>query len=624
VALAAIVYVALAFADGGYFPQARAIATAVVWLIVSIGVLARLWRPWPLPRVALLAGGCLAAVTALSALSMVWADDAGRSFDAAVTAAGYLGLFTLVAFAAPRTGIRPWLVGLTIALTIVCLAALATRFDPSLFGGGDRSLEAALPTAQGRLSYPIGYWNALAASVALGAVLLAWLGVEARSRAGRAAAVALIPLPALAIYLSSSRGGYGTALVGGVVLVLVVAGRSRPALLSGVAMGALGGGLLILLARSRVDFVRGLDTDAARDDGLVMAMATLACVLVVGGLRYLLDDRMARLRMPPVRGRVVGGVVGVIVVVLLIAADPAARFREFTSNEAGAAQRTFASASGSFRYQYWQAAVEAYASEPITGIGAGNYELYWSAHPEARLAVINAHSLYLETLAELGVPGLALVLGFIAAPVVAGIRRRRAGDEYAVALAVLAAGAFTAAVEWTWQIPAAFAPVVVVAALLTSRATAPERGASLRFVRPGPVGRFAANTAVLLIAWTAIWAAGILFASDFRLEQSGEAAARGDLTEAAAHARDAAALEPWSPEPRLQLALVDELGQDLSAARTAVQQAIDRAPGDWRPWAVASRIDRMAGDHAAAQLEWAKAQSLSPLPLPARAGPNGQ
>src|SRR4051812_8598300 len=241
VALVAIAYVALAFADGGYFPQARAIATAAVWLILSIGVLGRLWRPWPLPRVALVAGGCLAAVTALSALSMVWADDAGRSFDAAGTAAGYLGLFTLVAFAAPRTGIRPWLVGLTIALTIVCLAALATRFDPTLFGGGDRSLQAALPTAQGRLSYPIGYWNALAASVALGAVLLAWLGVEARSQAGRAAAVALIPLPALAIYLSSSRGGYGTALVGGVVLI--VACRARPALLSGVAMGALGGGL---------------------------------------------------------------------------------------------------------------------------------------------------------------------------------------------------------------------------------------------------------------------------------------------------------------------------------------------------------------------------------------------
>jgi len=337
VALVAIAYVALAFADGGYFPQARAIATAAVWLILSIGILARVWRPWPLPRAALLAGACLAAVAALSALSMIWADDAGRAFGAAVTAAGYLGLFTLVAFAAPRMGIRPWLLGLTIAVTIVCLAALATRFDPSLFGGGDRSLEAALPTAQGRLSYPIGYWNALAASVALGAVLLAWLGVGARSRAGRAAAVALIPLPALAIYLSSSRGGYGTALVGGVVLVLVVAGRSRPALLSGVGMAALGGGLLILLARSRVDFVRGLDTDAARDDGLVMAMATLACVVVVAGLRYLLDDRMGRLRMPPVRGRVVGGVVGVIVVVLLIAADPAARFREFTGNEAGAA-----------------------------------------------------------------------------------------------------------------------------------------------------------------------------------------------------------------------------------------------------------------------------------------------
>jgi len=180
---------------------------------------------------------------------------------------------------------------------------------------------------------------------------------------------------------------------------------------------------------------------------------------------------------------------------------------------------------------------------------------------------------------------------------------------------VLAAGALTAAIEWSCQIPAAFVPVIVVAGLLTAAPSealvAAPAGAQAR--SPSPFGL---GIAIIGIAWASLWAAGILLITDFKLDASRAAASRGDLAAAANDARDAAKVQPWSPEPRLQLGLVDELGGDLMGARSAVGLAIDRAPGDWRPWAVAARIDARAGNLRAAGTELFRAAALSPTPLP--------
>src|SRR5262249_43833324 len=116
--------------------------------------------------------------------------------------------------------------------------------------------------------------------------------------------------------------------------------------------------------------------------------------------------------------------------------------------------------------------------------------------------------------------------------------------------------------------------------------------------------------------WASIWAAGILLVSDMKIDSSRAAVARGDLSVAASDARTAATVEPWSPEPRLQLALVEELGKNPVAARRAAALAIDRAPGDWRPWAVAARIDARAGKLRKGFKELVKAATLTPLALP--------
>jgi O-antigen ligase len=60
------------------------------------------------------------------------------------------------------------------------------------------------------------------------------------------------------------------------------------------------------------------------------------------------------------------------------------------------------------RTEYWRVAVGDFLRHPIAGSGAGTFVREWYAHRRIRVDVQDAHSLYLETLAELGLVGLAL------------------------------------------------------------------------------------------------------------------------------------------------------------------------------------------------------------------------
>jgi hypothetical protein len=611
VLLVAVAYTALTLANGGSSQRLTAAATIGVWLAVAAGALARAWSLRSVPRAAVASGACLAGLGVLTALSMIWADDAGRAFVAFVRATGYLGLFTLVVLSLPKSGMRAWLAGLALGLTVVSALSLGSRFDPSLLGTGDHNLGAALPAAQGRLSYPIGYWNGLAACLAAQSLLLVWFGARAATRLWRAVAVGLLPLPVLALYLTSSRGGFAAVVAGG--LVLLVVERERVVLLAGAALGAAGGAALIVFANPRGAFIDGLANQAARDQGLEVGLVTLLCVVVVGAIRYLLDGPLLELGRRRVPWRIAAPALVAVALVTVVLIDPEAHVHD--AHNTGPGSGHLLSAGGSNRSRYWEAAVDAFASKPVTGIGAGNYVLYWNAHPEMALPVVNAHSLYLEMLAELGVVGLLLVLGFLAIAAVAGWKARRGNPEAAAALAVLAAGALTAGLEWTWQIPAAFIPALAAVGLLTAAPSEALAGGALR-IREGSSSAFGLGIAIIAIAWASIWAAAIVLITDLKLDASQSAAARGDLAAAADNARDAASVQPWSPEPRLQLALIDELAGDLKAGRAEAGLAIDRASGDWRPWAVAARIDARRGRLPAAGVELFSAAQRSPVPLP--------
>jgi tetratricopeptide (TPR) repeat protein len=267
------------------------------------------------------------------------------------------------------------------------------------------------------------------------------------------------------------------------------------------------------------------------------------------------------------------------------------------------------------RYDYWVVAWKAFADRPFGGIGSGGFGAEWlRERPADSLVVRDAHSIYVETGAELGLVGLALVLGFFAIAATAGLRRWNRG-EAAVAgalLALLAAGAFSASIDWMWELPAVFAPIVVAAALLTGPATAaaPSARGRTREVRGRP--RLAAAVATGLIGWVAVLCAGDLLLTDAKLEESRSAAAGRDFDAAAEAANDAVALQPWAAEPRLQLGLVQEALGDYASAADTLRGAIDRAPDDWRIWFLLGRVEERSHRLPAARRAYARARALNP------------
>ena len=117
---------------------------------------------------------------------------------------------------------------------------------------------------------------------------------------------------------------------------------------------------------------------------------------------------------------------------------------------------------------------------------------------------------------------------------------------------------------------------------------------------------------MLAVAWVCALAATEAFLSERSLTRSRSAVADGDLVAASDRARDAVALQPWSAQPRLQLALVQESAGDLSDAETSAAEATERAPLDWRLWLVRARIETRAGNLAEARSALREARRLNP------------
>ena len=121
----------------------------------------------------------------------------------------------------------------------------------------------------------------------------------------------------------------------------------------------------------------------------------------------------------------------------LLGADPVERWHELKAPPdtqtavpgRGLVTRHLTSTEGTGRYQFWKAGWEAFKTEPLRGVGAAGYEPWWAQHGTLDYYVRNAHSLFVETAAELGVVGLLLLLGFFGTAVVAGVRRRLAGED---------------------------------------------------------------------------------------------------------------------------------------------------------------------------------------------------
>ena len=287
-------------------------------------------------------------------------------------------------------------------------------------------------------------------------------------------------------------------------------------------------------------------------------------------------------------------------------------WHDFKHPQGAAGQERFTSASGSGRYQLWGSALDAFSSEPLTGIGPGTYEFWWARHGTLPTFVRNAHNLYLETLAELGIPGLTLILALLGSVFVIGLGKWRRAESYERALlsaALAAAAAFVtaAAIDWVWQlavIPVAF--LLLAAAVLRTSAGSRRNAESqtAASVRPRIVLAGLALISLVVITMP------MLAVRDVRQSQADARAGR--LDSALNAARSAGRFEGFAATPSLQRALVLEAQGNLEAAASAAQDATREESTNWRTWLTLSRIEAERGSAQAAVDAYRTARSLNP------------
>ncbi|HET7722950.1 MAG TPA: hypothetical protein VFK43_23480, partial [Acidimicrobiales bacterium] len=109
---------------------------------------------------------------------------------------------------------------------------------------------------------------------------------------------------------------------------------------------------------------------------------------------------------------------------------------------------------------------------PLAGAGPGQVVLSWHDDDGRRLVAHYAHNEYLQTFAELGAVGVALVL-LLGAAVAREIMRAGATPARAAAGAGLAAVALHSGMDFLWHIPA----IPLVCAALVAVACPPPKGA---------------------------------------------------------------------------------------------------------------------------------------------------
>lgn len=601
---------ALSYANGGFDDTTKAYAGISAWWLLgsgaAIGVAAARTR---VDRVAVGALGLFAAFAIWTLISMSWAPDGGRAFaqfDQVSLYVAALALAIVMARLAPSSVI---LGGVVLALSAISVVAFISRVFPSSFGV---TPSTALPSLTNRLNFPIGYWNGLGIELALAYPLLLSFMTSPRSRFTRAAAALPLPILAADMYLTSSRGAFVAAGIAVLAYTLLAPNR-WPALAAAALAGASGvGAVAILVHKSALTLGLMTNPGAVYQGHRAAIEIAIGCVLtcfVWAGLA----EFGSRFRTPSrVAGWAVTGAIIVAAVVAIALSHPIAKFDAFKGNKAsygGASliQQHLLSSSGSGRWQFWTVASTEFQAHPLNGGGAGSWLFWWHQHsPLPGIVSETAHSLYLETLAELGIVGLLLIGGAIVLTVVGAVRSALALQSREVAAAAASGIAFfvAAAYDWVWPLSG----ITIVGLGLLGVALGAR--SSTRAFEWGRVGVVRPLLALLAVA--AIVPQVVILASEIHIQKSQAAVEAGDGTRARSEALAAKAVEPWNTDAYIQLALVDERLGKYHDARNVLEAGIRRSVLDWRLWYHAVRIDLALGQLDAAKRDLAETRRLWP------------
>ena len=492
IGVAVVLLVRLAFDAGGYFPAAFTSAGAIAFAALAVLAVAHVPH-YRIGSDALVAVGALAALAAWTGLSSRWSAVPDAAVLDMQRAMLYVALFALGLLAAGSGRYARVLVWAMLAVIVVVAGAgLLSRLQPDLVTG-----HPEVPTLTDyRLAYPFGYWNAFGAMSAMGAVLALGLAADPRTWFGlRAVAAGASVLLGVAMYLSLSRGAWLALIIGLVALVALSAHRGSLLATAGLIAGA------FVLAVTRLQSYPALIDDPAAGSGqeaqgaaytgqlvvLVLIVVGVQAVVGAGRASPNLMQALRRVFRPILIGLAVLLALGVTGAYALRAVDAEGitaqalidaedwvdrQWQDFlapaTFSEGGTERLTTTRGT---RSDIYRAAIDGFEAHPLRGDGAGAFEVRWMRTREVEEKVIDAHSLELEVLGELGAVGALLLLAFLGAVVTAAVRSRvRTGAlPRAQAAAVGAACSVWLAhsfVDWDWQMPALTGTALVLAGAL--------------------------------------------------------------------------------------------------------------------------------------------------------------
>jgi O-Antigen ligase len=444
---------ALGSVQGGFQPDtwvwAGAIAAWACALAVVVsqdaGALRRAW-PWAA------ASGALLLWTLAS---VVWSAHPAQSVLEARRALLYAAVVLALTLLARRDGTR-FLVPATHAAISGLLVYALARY---LLGGRHYD-----QFEQYLLTQPLGYANAVGILAALGILLSLGLLAASTPTIWRATVAAIVPLLVAALVFSHSTASYLALGIGLAVTALLNPAVSRLIAAAMVVAPAAAGAVALAFYSRRADVAE------PRISGAVVMAALLASAAFAA-------LTVARIRLPDAQAHSRGARRIVLVAVVVLALGGAAAVARSGSSEPRA----------SYFHVAWHDQV---LRHPLLGTGAGTFGLYWTQSGKVLDfgGALDAHSLYLETLAELGPLGLLLLAAMLLVPL-RGVIRHRFAPHVPAAAGAYAAFLVHAGLDWDWEMPA-----VVVAALCCAAAVATAE------LRPGPPLGRAARGALLAVS----------------------------------------------------------------------------------------------------------------------------
>lgn len=588
----------VALENGGYNPPNWSWATLAIAWLVGLTLLFRErieLSVWELVSIAGLGGLCLWAFA-----SAVWSSDLSASVLGGERTLVYAAAAVAIALICTRTSINAVSWGVLAAATATVAVGLSDVVLPRL--------DATNGVANtGRLSDPLGYWNAMGLMGIIGLLIALGLLSRSASMGGRWLAAATLPVLTVGTYLTFSRGAWIALAAGFAVAWIADPHRVRLSIVTLVSLPWLLMDVIVTANSPALTHANSQIGPTGSQGHRLAAVALMSMALIAVSVSL---SRRITFEWTPsqrtIRGAKIAGLVAALVLLVVIPlalggySSTAHRIADALSAKppAGSNKGTTSSLngrlfqlSGEGRVQMWTAALDEWETSPVVGQGPLQFAQYWTEHRTTSAQTLEAHSLYLQTLGELGVIGLALLLTALIPPLIMGWRSRST-PMVPIVLGVFVGFLVHNATDWDWSVPGVTLAGLACGMALLASGRGPGRVFAL-----GSVARVAAGAAVVLVIVFAAYSLRVNIA----IAASTSDAGSQSWGSAESQAQVATSWAPWLEDGWVALGQARLGGGDSSGAASAFRRALTTNPQDWTAWYGLARATTGSESDAALQ-----------------------